>query len=254
MDLCIAANFQLLWIMLLKNTGVQICVWTLFSTLWGIHPKWNHWIVWQMYFFIFEETPYCIHSCFPILHSYSQCRRVHKQHLSKNKTVQRSIWLVQECRGVCRTSVLFRVSWLFECLLLIKMLNLDFGTSGVEAPLTIAGGHWVSLVLQSCVGRRHFMPQSSRKHSPVISDSEWRLVPPPSRQLEATIVWCFDWAGLESVPPLKCHLILPQSRVPIPCHSENNETESVQVSGSLVKGSAESERSDQQAPIKKWRE
>ena len=25
-------------------------------------------------FFIFEEAPYCIHSCCPILHSYSQCR------------------------------------------------------------------------------------------------------------------------------------------------------------------------------------
>lgn len=62
------------------------------------------------------------------------------------------------------------------------------------------------------------------------------------------VVWCFDWAGLESVPPLKCHLILPQSRVPIPCHSANNETESVQVSGSLVKKSAESEHSAQQAP------
>ena len=50
------------------------------------------------------------------------------------------------------------------------------------------------------------------------------------------------------MPPLKCHLILPQDRVTIPCHSANNETESVQVSGHLVKKSAESERSAQQAP------
>lgn len=50
------------------------------------------------------------------------------------------------------------------------------------------------------------------------------------------------------MPLLKCHLIPPQSRVPIPCHSANNETESIQVSGSLVKKSAESEHSAQQAP------
>ena len=50
------------------------------------------------------------------------------------------------------------------------------------------------------------------------------------------------------MPPLKCHLIPPQNRVPIPCHSANNETECVQVSGSLVKKSAESEHSAQQAP------
>ena len=76
------------------------------------------------------------------------------------------------------------------------------------------------------------------------------LVPLSPGSWEATLVWCFDWAGLESVPPIKCHLFLPQSRVPIPCHSANNETESVQVSGSLVEKSVESERSDQQAP--KW--
>ena len=92
-------------------------------------------------------------------------QKVQQQHLSKNKTVQRSIWLVQECRSVGRTKVQFIVSWLFECLLLIKMLNLDFRISGVEAPLTITGGHWVSLVLLSSVVRRHFMPQSSREQS-----------------------------------------------------------------------------------------
>ena len=146
-------------------------------------------------FFIFEEPQYFIHSCCPILHCYSQCRKVHRQHLSKNKTVQRRTWLVQECWSVCRTKVLFIVSWLLECLLLIKMLNLDFGVSGMEAPLTITDGHCISLALQSCVGRRHFMSQS-RKHSVFISDSQWTLVPPPSRQLEghcSLMLW-LSWA------------------------------------------------------------
>ena len=134
-------------------------------------------------FFIFEEPPYCIHSCCPILHCSSQCRKVQQQHLSKNKTVQIRIWLVQDCRSVCGTKVLFIVSWLFECLLLIKMLNLDFGVWGVEAPLTITGGHKISLALQTCVVRTHFMSQSNRKHSPFISDSQWTLVPLPSRHL-----------------------------------------------------------------------
>ena len=116
-----------------EHRCTNMCLNPIFSSL-GYTPKVESLDSVVNVFFIFEETPYCIHSCCPILHSYSQCRRVHQQHLCKNKTVQRSIWLVQECRGVCRTKVLFRVSWLFECLLLIKMLNLDFRTSGVEAP------------------------------------------------------------------------------------------------------------------------
>lgn len=164
-------------------------------------------------FFIFEEAPYCIHSCCPMLHSYSRCRRAQQQHLSKIKTVQRRIWLVQECRSVCRTKVLFIVSWLFECLLLIKMLNLDFGVSGMEASLTITGGHWVSLVLLSCVGRRHFMSQSSRKHSPVISDSEWKLVPPPSRQLggHCNLMLWLSWATVCASPQMSSHSAPGQS-------------------------------------------
>lgn len=67
------------------------------------------------------------------------------------------------------------------------------------------------------------MPQRSRKQSSIISDSEWRLVLPPSRQLGATLVWCFPWAGLQSVPPCKFHLILPQLRVPVQFHSASNE-------------------------------
>ena len=46
---------------------------------------------------------------------------------------------------------------------------------------------------------------------------------------EATLVRRFDRAVLESVPPYKFHLLLPQSRVPIPCHSASNETGSYQV-------------------------
>ena len=152
-------------------------------------------------FFIFEEAPYCIHSCCPMLHCSSQCRKVQQQHLSKIKTVQRRIWLVQECHSVCRTKILSIVSWLFECLLLIKMLNLDFGVWGVEAPLAVTGGHKISLALQSCVGRTHFMSQSNRKHSPVISDSQWTLVPPPSRHLgdHCSLMLWLSWARVCSV-------------------------------------------------------
>ena len=55
-------------------------------------------------------------------------QKVHQQHLSTNKTAQRSIWLVQECHSVCRTKVVFIVSWLFDCLLFIKMLNIRSGS------------------------------------------------------------------------------------------------------------------------------
>ena len=50
MDIWVASNFQLLWIMLLRNTGVQICLWTLLSIIWDIHPTWHDWIMWKMYF------------------------------------------------------------------------------------------------------------------------------------------------------------------------------------------------------------
>ena len=223
-------------------------------------------------------------------------------------------------------------------LALNQMLNLDFGVWGVEAPLTVTGGHKISLALQSCVGRTHFMSQSNRKHSPVISDSQWTLVPPPSRHLgdHCSLMLWLSWARVCSVqfsstvvsdslwphesqharPPCPspsprvhsnsgpssqwCHPAISSSVVPfssfpqslpasesfpmsqfftwggqsigvsasasvllclpsniilffprtvtIPCHSANNETESVQVSGSLVKKSAEFERSAQQAP------
>ena len=96
--------------------------------------------------------------------------------------------------------------------------------------------------------RDSFMSQSNRKHSPVISDSQWTLVPPPSRQLggHCSLMLWLSWATI--CPSYKFHLLQQQSRVPIPCHSANNETESVQVSDSLVKKSAEFERSAQQAP------
>ena len=55
-------------------------------------------------------------------------QKVQQQHLSTNKTAQRSIWLVQECHSVCRTKVVFIVSWLFDCLLFIKMLNIRSGS------------------------------------------------------------------------------------------------------------------------------
>ena len=139
-------------------------------------------------------------------------QKVQQQHLSKNKTVQRRTWLVQECWSVCRTKVLFIVSWLLECLLLIKMLNLDFGVSGMEAPLTITDGHCISLALQSCVGRRHFMSQS-RKHSVFISDSQWTLVPPPSRQLEghcSLMLW-LSWARVCASHQMSFHSAPEQS-------------------------------------------
>lgn len=73
-------------------------------------------------------------------------------------------------------------------LVLIKMLNLDFGISGVEAPLTITGGRWVSLVWQSSVVRRHFMPQSSRKQSCHFCFRMNVSPPLPPGSWEATVV------------------------------------------------------------------
>ena len=85
-------------------------------------------------------------------------------------------------------------------------------------------GPWVILALQSGVVRGYFMPHSSRKQSSVVSDSEWRLVPPPSRQLgghSGLMLW-LSWARVCAF--YKSHLLLPQIRVPIPFSSASNET------------------------------
>ena len=123
-------------------------------------------------------------------------QKVQQQHLSTNKTVQRSIWLVQECHSVCRTKVVFIVSWLFDCLLFIKMLNLDFGISGVEAPLTITGGHWVSLVLLSSVVRRQFMPPKQQGTQSCHFWFRMNVGPSLSRQLggHSSLMLWLSWA------------------------------------------------------------
>ena len=128
------------------------------------------------------------------------------------------------------------------------MLNLDFGISGVEAPLTITGGHWVSLVLQSSVVRRHSMSQSSRKHSPVISDSEWTLVPPPSRQLggHCSLMLWLSWARVCASPQMSSHSAPEQSSYSMSlCKQWNRKCPGFRILGEEI---AESEHSVQQAP------
>ena len=90
----------------------------------------------------------------------------------------------------------FPALWMF---ILNQNAKLGLWSITGRNPMAVTCGHWVILALQTSVVRGRFMPQRSRKQSPVISDSEWRLVPPSS--WEATLVWCFDWAGPQSVPP-----------------------------------------------------
>lgn len=79
----------------------------------------------------------------------------------------------------------------------------------------------------------------------LIQNERWSPLPPSS--WETSLVWCNDWANLESVLPTNS-ISMPQSRVLISCHSASKETGSSQVSGSLVKNYAESELFDYQAP------
>ena len=86
-------------------------------------------------FNFWRNTQYFIRSSCNSSHSYSRCTKLHQQYLNKKEAqVQRSKWLVQRHGGVWGAKIRIRVSWLFECLLWTKMLNLDFGVSGVEAP------------------------------------------------------------------------------------------------------------------------
>ena len=89
--------------------------------------------------------------------------------------------------------------------------ELELKSMGRESPLKVTCGHWVILAPQNSIVRQHFRPQRSRKQSPVISDSEWRLVALPPGSCETSLVWCFDWAGLESVPPTNSIFFCPKA-------------------------------------------
>ena len=117
--------------------------------------------------------------------------------LNKRETEdQRSKWIVQRHRWYQDSNHTFLALWMF---ILNQNAKLGLWSITGRNPMAVTCGHWVILALQTSVVRGHFMPQRSRKQSPVISDSEWRLVPPSS--WDATLVWCFDWAGPQSVPP-----------------------------------------------------
>ena len=161
--------------------------------------------------------------------------------------VWRSERLLQRHRSVEEANILIIFSWVLN-LALNQNAGLGLKSIGRESPLKVTRSHWVILALQSHVVRRHFGSQRSRKQNPVISDSEWRLVPLLPSSWETSLVWCYDRASLESVPPTNSISTLPQSRVLIPRHSASNKTGSSQVSGSLVKNYAESELFDYQAP------
>ena len=137
-------------------------------------------------------------------------------------------------------------SWLFKCLLSSKNAKLGPWSIRGKSHLTATHGFWVSLVLQNIVVRRHFMTQRSRKQSPVIFHSEWRLVPAPSRQLggNSGLMLCTGWVRVW--PSLQIPSLSTPLRVQF--HSATNELESYKVSGSLVKKYRESKLSDNQAP------
>ena len=58
--------------------------------------------------------------------------------------------------------------------MLVLNQNAKLGLQSIRdgRPLMVTHGHWVILALQSTVVRGYIMPQSSRKQSPVIPDSE----------------------------------------------------------------------------------
>ena len=189
-----------------------MCLNPIFNSL-GCTPK----VAWVDHvvnvFFIFEEPPYCIHSCCPILHSYSQSEGFTssiwgrgKHSPEKHMTCSR----VPECLQNQGSIQSFLALWM---LALNQNVKLGLWSIRGGSPPHITGGHWVSLALQSCVGRRHFMPQSIRKHSPVISDSEWRLVPPPSRQLggHGSLMLWLSWARVCASPQMSSHSAAEQS-------------------------------------------
>ena len=87
--------------------------------------------------------------------------------------------------------------------------NAKLGLQSIRggSPLVVTCGHWVSLALQSSVVRGHFTPQSSRKQSPFISDSEYRLLPRPSRQLVGRPLCC------DALTELSLSLSLPTNSI-----------------------------------------
>ena len=115
MDILVASNFQLLWIMLLR-TQVYKYIFEPYCQSLGYTPK----VAWldhvENEFFIFDEPHTASIAAAPFYiptHSTEGSTAAFEQ---EENTVQKNIWLVQDCHSVCRTKVVFIASWLFECL------------------------------------------------------------------------------------------------------------------------------------------